>query len=42
MTDYREKTIEQLMKENDQIRDELSELKWAPDLQQSEILTNKK
>ena len=42
MNDSREQTIDRLTKENDQMREELSELKWSADLQQTEIQTNQK
>jgi ribosomal protein L29 len=41
MINSREQTIEQLMKENDQMHEELAELKWSADLQQTKVQTNR-
>jgi hypothetical protein len=40
MMDFSQQEIEQLKKDNDQIRDELAELKQAPDCQHVEIQTD--
>ena len=42
VVEERDALVEQLTKENNQMREELSELKLSADLQQSEILTNKR